>query len=138
MDSQETRSRPTVRDVARLAGVSIASVSRVVNGLEGISDGVKQRVLSAVSTLDYAPDTSASLLSRNGGMRKKRRLRLVNRKVDSETVTALELENAELRRLMADLHKRLKRLTRSMQRISERFPAPDAHCKVRRQNGDRS
>jgi DNA-binding LacI/PurR family transcriptional regulator len=112
MDSQETRSRPTIRDVAKLAGVSIASVSRVVNGFDGISDGVKQRVSSAISILDYAPDLSASLLSRNGGMPKKRGLRSVNQKVDSETMTALELENAELRRRIADLQKRLRKLRR--------------------------
>ena len=138
MDPQETRSRATIRDVAKLAGVSTATVSRVVNGLEGISNQVKQRVLLAISTLNYAPHTFASLLSRNGGMPKKRRLRLANRKVDSETVTTLELENAELRRLLADLHKRSRRLTKCMQRISEKFPDPDAHCNGRRGNGDKS
>jgi DNA-binding LacI/PurR family transcriptional regulator len=105
MDPHKTRSRPTVRDVAKLAGVSTATVSRVVNGFEGISNQLRQRVLSAISTLDYVPHTFASLLSRNGGTPRKRRLRLVKGKVDSETVTALELENAELRRLLADLHK---------------------------------
>ena len=136
MDTQETKSRPTIRDVAKLADVSIATVSRVVNGFEGISDETKQRVLSAISTLDYALDASASLLSRNGGVPKKRRLRMVRRKVDSETVVALELENAELMRLMADLQKQWKRLTQYMQRISEKFPIPDAYCKARKRNGD--
>lgn len=137
MDSQETKSRPTIRDVAKLSDVSIATVSRVVNGFEGISDEVKQRVLSAISTLEYALDASASLLSRNGGMPKKRRLRLLNRKIDSEAVTTLELECAELLRLMADLHKRFKRLTQSMQRVSEGSPAADAYCKACRRNSDR-
>jgi DNA-binding LacI/PurR family transcriptional regulator len=137
MDPHDTRSRPTVRDVAKLAGVSIATVSRVVNGFKGISEDAKQRVVSAISTLDYATHEIASELSRNGGVPKKRRTRSVNRKVDSNTVTALELENAELRRLMAALHKQWRKLTKSMQRISEGFPTPDLYCKARRQTGKR-
>jgi transcriptional regulator with XRE-family HTH domain len=136
MDSHEIRPRPTIKDVAKLAGVSIATVSRVMNGFEGISDEAKQRVISAISTLNYALDASASLLSRNRGIPKKRRLRKVRRKVDSETVAALELENAELMRLIADLQKEWGRLTQCMQRISEIFPIPDAYCKARRRNGD--
>lgn len=58
--------RPTQVDVARLAGVSRATVSYVVNGLteEGIpiTDETRQRVLEAVKTLGYHPDYRAQSL----------------------------------------------------------------------------
>lgn len=49
----------TIRDVARYAGVSPATVSRVVNGLAGYSDGTRDRVERAVAVLNYEPDTLA-------------------------------------------------------------------------------
>jgi len=49
----------TIRDVARHVGVSPATVSRVVNGLPGISEATQQRVHSAVAELGYEPDTLA-------------------------------------------------------------------------------
>ncbi len=58
--------RPTQVDVARLAGVSTATVSYVVNGLaEGrvpISEETRLRVLEAVQKLGYEPDARAQAL----------------------------------------------------------------------------
>lgn len=58
--------RPTQADVARLAGVSRATVSYVVNGLTDgrvpISKVTRQRVLDAVAELDYEPDARAQAL----------------------------------------------------------------------------
>jgi LacI family transcriptional regulator, galactose operon repressor len=58
--------RPTQVDVARLAGVSRATVSYVLNGLtEGrvpISDETRQRVLEAIEQLGYEPDARAQAL----------------------------------------------------------------------------
>jgi len=51
--------RPTVRDVAARAGVSIATVSRVLAGVAGAGPEVRERVRSAVETLHYKPDLSA-------------------------------------------------------------------------------
>lgn len=60
--------RPTQTDVAKLAGVSRATVSYVVNGNTGvaISDETRNRVLDAVARLNYAPDVRAQAL-RSGG-----------------------------------------------------------------------
>lgn len=44
---------PTVRDVAKQAGVSVATVSRSLNNQPGISPLTRQRVLSAASQLGY-------------------------------------------------------------------------------------
>src|SRR5450756_1901247 len=52
----------TIRDVARQAGVSIASVSRVVNGREGVGIEITERVRQAVSELGFQPNSVASSL----------------------------------------------------------------------------
>ncbi|GAB2452838.1 LacI family transcriptional regulator [Conyzicola lurida] len=49
----------TIRDVARVAGVSPATVSRVVNGLVGYSAETQRRVEEAVESLGYEPDSLA-------------------------------------------------------------------------------
>jgi transcriptional regulator with XRE-family HTH domain len=46
----------TIRDVAVHAGVSPATVSRVVNGLVGYSDETRERVETAVKSLSYETD----------------------------------------------------------------------------------
>jgi LacI family fructose operon transcriptional repressor len=51
-----------IKDVARQAGVSVASVSRVLAGHAGVSESVRQRVLAAVEALDYRPDLAARRL----------------------------------------------------------------------------
>lgn len=52
----------TIRDVARLAGVSIATVSAVINGKGGVSPELTQRVVGAMETLDYHPNQVARSL----------------------------------------------------------------------------
>ncbi|MBB2945214.1 LacI family transcriptional regulator [Actinoplanes lutulentus] len=58
-------SRPTMNDVARTAGVSLKTVSRVVNGEPTVTPDLAARVRAAVETLDYRPHLGASLLRRN-------------------------------------------------------------------------
>ncbi|WP_082589077.1 LacI family DNA-binding transcriptional regulator [Nostocoides sp. Soil756] len=55
-----------MREVAALAGVSVKTVSRVVNQEAGVSSAVRERVSSAVSRLDYRPNLAASNLRRAG------------------------------------------------------------------------
>ncbi|MGO1283841.1 LacI family DNA-binding transcriptional regulator [Brachybacterium tyrofermentans] len=50
---------PTVYDVAAHAGVSIATVSRVLRGPDKVAAGTRERVLSAVQELEYIPNASA-------------------------------------------------------------------------------
>lgn len=57
----ETSARPTLATVARIAGVSVASVSRVLNGLPASSD-MERRVLDAVQSVGYVPDAFARSL----------------------------------------------------------------------------
>lgn len=49
----------TLRDVAREAGVSVSTASRVLNGQPFVSDGVRERVLLASEQLGYRPDVAA-------------------------------------------------------------------------------
>jgi regulatory LacI family protein len=73
-EQTELHARPcTVKDVARLAGVSVATVSRVVNGTANVSGLTQARVLTAISTLQYCPNTSAAALGRAGGGISKKR-----------------------------------------------------------------
>jgi LacI family transcriptional regulator len=52
----------TIRDVARLAGVSVATTSKVLNKKGYVSTKLTQRVLSATEALDYQPDQVARSL----------------------------------------------------------------------------
>lgn len=83
--SQERLTRPsnetayvTLQDVATLAGVSIKTVSRVVNNQGEISEATRQRVLAAIDELGYKPN----VLARS----------LVNRRTDTLAVVAWGIE----------------------------------------------
>ena len=54
----------TLYDVARLAGVSTATVSRVVHGQDRVREGTRIRVQRAIEELGYVPDGAAQSLSR--------------------------------------------------------------------------
>ena len=57
-------SNATIKDVARLSGVSSMTVSRVINGSERVSPETRQRVEQAVAELGYVPSRLARGLSR--------------------------------------------------------------------------
>ena len=52
----------TMRDVAELAGVSTATVSHVINGSKKLSPETTERVLHAISQVNYMPNTVAKSL----------------------------------------------------------------------------
>ena len=63
MSAEAEPAAPTIYDVARAAGVSIASVSRVLNGRRNPSAEIRDRVQRAVGELGYVPDSAARALS---------------------------------------------------------------------------
>lgn len=54
--------RATVRDVARNAGVSVATVSRVLSGADRVSASARARVEQAIAELHYSPSSAAQAL----------------------------------------------------------------------------
>jgi DNA-binding LacI/PurR family transcriptional regulator len=64
LTSGDDGSRPaSMLDVARLAGVSQKTVSRVVNREAHVSDAVRERVLAAIADLRYLPNAAAQALA---------------------------------------------------------------------------
>jgi LacI family transcriptional regulator len=59
--------RPTMNDVARAAGVSLKSVSRVINDEVGASPETRERVLAAANRLGYRRNDAAHALRRSDG-----------------------------------------------------------------------
>lgn len=57
--------RATIKDVAREANVSAATISYVLNNKESISEETKQKVYDAIAKLKYVPNLSAQGLSSN-------------------------------------------------------------------------
>jgi len=55
----------TIKDVSELAGVSQATVSRVLNGTTRVDDDKKRRVMDAIKTLGYRPNAHAKSLASN-------------------------------------------------------------------------
>ena len=55
--------RCTIRDVAKAAGVSVATVSNVFNGINKVSEENRQMILAVAKELDYQPNMVARSLS---------------------------------------------------------------------------
>ncbi|OYX18273.1 MAG: hypothetical protein B7Z04_12630 [Rhodobacterales bacterium 32-66-9] len=61
--------RPTVNDIAREAGVSLATVDRVLNARPGVRDKTIRAVNEAISRLGYVRDLTAANLARGRNYR---------------------------------------------------------------------
>lgn len=55
--------KATIKDVAKLAGVSIKTVSRVINKEDSVKEDTEQKVQEAIKTLNYQPNSSARNLA---------------------------------------------------------------------------
>ncbi|KKC31539.1 hypothetical protein WH91_19115 [Devosia psychrophila] len=63
------RRRATVHDVARAAGVSLATVDRVLNGRPGVRAATVEKVEAAIAEIGFQRDLGASLLARSRDLR---------------------------------------------------------------------
>lgn len=63
------KSPPTIYDVAQLAGLSIATVSRVLNTSERVSEASRQKVMRAVDQLGYVPQAQMRSRALRGARR---------------------------------------------------------------------
>ncbi len=62
MGTTASRRRPTIEDVARLAGVSKGAVSIALNGHAGVADTTRARISEAARTLSWRPSLHARAL----------------------------------------------------------------------------
>jgi LacI family transcriptional regulator len=87
--------RARSKDVAKHAGVSIATVSHVVNGTRFVSDETRQKVLDAIEALNYRPNAVARGLATNS----TRKIGLVISEISNPffTVAARGVEDEFLR-----------------------------------------
>lgn len=90
----------TLQDVASLAGVSIKTVSRVVNNQGEISEATRQRVQAAIDELGYRPN----VLARS----------LVNRRTDTLAVIAWGIEYFGPSRMMIGIEQQADELGYSL------------------------
>lgn len=61
-DSPPKKTKATIKDVARLAGVSFKTVSRVINREGTVGQAMHDKVMHAIRALNYQPNLSARLL----------------------------------------------------------------------------
>ncbi|WP_093020013.1 LacI family DNA-binding transcriptional regulator [Sphingobium sp. YR768] len=61
--SRRQRNAPTINDVARHAGVSPMTVSRVINGEQVVRAATREKVEAAIAALNYAPSAAARTLA---------------------------------------------------------------------------
>ncbi len=82
------REKPTVNDIARVAGVSLATVDRVLNARSGVRSVTIEKVNQAINELGFVRDTAAANLAR----RRQYRLKFVLPETDNEFIKGLETE----------------------------------------------
>jgi LacI family transcriptional regulator len=61
--SRRSRGIATIADVARVAGVSAMTVSRVINGKRNVRQSTRDAVLKTIGELNYSPNTAARTLA---------------------------------------------------------------------------
>ncbi len=59
------KKQPTIRDIAKLAGVSYQTVSLVINGKPGVSEKTRREITRLMEEHDFRPNRAAQMLSTN-------------------------------------------------------------------------
>lgn len=107
--------RPTVNDIAREAGVSLATVDRVLNERPGVRDKTIRAVNDAIAKLGYVRDLAAANLARS----RNYRMAVVLPDTESQFLQTLEAAMLDAGRVAA---------TTRMEVRLHRFPAEDPHA----------
>ncbi len=63
--TSNTKKPPTIRDIAKLAGVSYQTVSLVINEKPGVSERTRKKILRLMEELDFRPNRAAQMLTTN-------------------------------------------------------------------------
>jgi LacI family transcriptional regulator len=107
--------RPTVNDIAREAGVSLATVDRVLNARPGVRDKTIRAVNDAISRLGYVRDLTAANLARS----RTYRMAAVLPDAESQFVQSLEQALVDAGQVAA---------TSRIELNLHRFPPEDPHA----------
>lgn len=107
--------RPTVNDIAREAGVSLATVDRVLNARPGVREKTIQTVNEAIKRLGYVRDMAAANLARQRDTRLAFFLPDTASQFVETLVSALESSSVLARGMRAEI-------------LLHRFPAEDPHA----------
>ena len=68
IDQRLNETATTINDVARIAGVGIGTVSRVINNNPGVKPATREKVLETIAQLNYKPNPIArSMISKRTG-----------------------------------------------------------------------
>lgn len=107
--------RPTVNDIAREAGVSLATVDRVLNARPGVREKTIRAVNEAIAKLGYVRDLTAANLARG----RNYRVAVVLPDTESQFIQALAEALSEAGTMAATSRTELR---------LHRFPAEDPHA----------
>ncbi|MEM9733132.1 MAG: LacI family DNA-binding transcriptional regulator [Pseudomonadota bacterium] len=88
--------RQTVRDIARATGLSVATVSRAMNGATNVSPKTKARVLTAAQQLNYVPNPAARALSTKRSRTIAAIIPTIEHSIFARFLTAIESELTQL------------------------------------------
>lgn len=75
----KTNKEITIKDVAKQAGVSVATVSRVMNGRDRVSEATRKKILKIIEEMNFVPNTMAASM--------------VNKKTNMLSVVVPEIQN---------------------------------------------
>ncbi len=89
--------KPTTKDLAKAAGVSLATVDRVLNARAGVRQATVERVQKAIKEIDFVRDMAAANLARGKGYR----LVFLLPDHDDEFIDLIQTALAEVNRSMA-------------------------------------
>jgi hypothetical protein len=118
----------TVRDVAMYAGVSIATVSRVLNNPTMVSQKTKDNVQSAIASLEFLPNPNAAALRRNHRPKEKRPQRTISVLAAARNASAPHRSNARPSQRATDRLGALKQENRMLKRLLRRFNRDVVKC----------
>ncbi len=128
----DTGGRVTVHDLARAAGVSLATVDRVLNGRPGVRRATIEKVETAIAEIGFRRDLTASMLARARDIVLKIIVPEGTNQFFGKLADAVESVGAQMRaeRLRLDLVRIRAMDTRALVAALDGIGAEDADCAV--------
>jgi hypothetical protein len=118
----------TVRDVAMYAGVSIATVSRVVNSPTLVSQKTKDKVQAAIANLQFLPNLNAAALRRNHRPKEKRVQQTISAPAAARSASAPHLSDEGRVQRATDRLGALRQENLMLKRLLRRFNRDVVKC----------